>query len=419
MPSSPASEISELVMPKLGLTMIEGLLAEWRVSPGDAVRAGDVLFVVETDKIANEVEAPSDGEMIEILVDTGATVPVGTPLARWTGAGLAPEGEENRTPETETEIATPDTAHDETGLHPVKTPDTSGESGKRVKATPLARRLARQHSVDLTALQGSGPGGRIKAADVEEAAERVETKASPPAMHAETNAEAGMRIAISGKHASMARRVVAAKRDIPHFYLNRRAEVLALMRLRAEMNAAGGPKVTLNHFILKAVARALMQRPEANRIWGEDALIGFSRSDVGMVVDTSDGLFIPILRDVGRTPMDRLAQEARLLADRAAAGELRREDMEGGAVSVSNIGMAGAESVLPIINPPHSAILGVGAVVETFRPDEAGAPSLRREVTLTLACDHRVFDGMTGARLLEAVVNGLEAPHSLLQTMDV
>lgn len=417
MPSSPASEISELVMPKLGLTMSEGLLAEWRVSPGDAVRAGEVLFVVETDKIANEVEAPSDGQMIELLVDTGATVPVGTPLARWTGAGLAPEGGETCTPETET--AAPDAVHGEAGSQTEKTPNAPGKTGPRVKATPLARRLARQHSVDLTALQGSGPGGRIKAADVEEAAKRGETKAAPPGVHEKAGAEAGMRIPISGKHASMARRVVAAKRDIPHFYLNRRAEVLALMRLRAEMNAAGGPKITLNHFFLKAVARALMQYPEVNRIWAEDALIGFSRSDVGMVVDTADGLFIPILRDVGRTPMDRLAQEARSLADRAAVGELRHEDMEGGAVSVSNIGMAGVESVLPIINPPHSAILGVGAPVETFRPDEDGAPSLRREMTLTLVCDHRVFDGMTGARFLGAVVNGLESPHSLLQTMDV
>lgn len=408
MPSSPAREVSDLVMPKLGLTMTEGVLAEWRVGPGEAVRAGDVLFVVETDKIANEVEAPSDGEMVEILVETGATVPVGTPLARWTGAGLAPDGGGAEAGDGDAAPAASDTADTPAPI--------AAAPGARVKATPLARRLARQHAVDLTALQGSGPGGRIKAADVEAAAERpapsTAAAAPPPAP------EDGTPVALSPKHAAMARRVAASKRDVPHFYLTRRAEVSALLRLRAELNAAGGPKITLNHFLLKAVGRALMRHPEANRIWGGDSLIALARTDVGMVVDTPEGLFIPVLRDAGRTPLDGLAAEARSLAERAAAGTLTRADMEGGAISVSNLGMAGVDSVTPIVSPPHSAILGVGTVAESFRPDAAGAPVLCREITLTLACDHRVHDGMTGAGLLAAVVEGLETPHGLLRTLD-
>ncbi len=211
----------------------------------------------------------------------------------------------------------------------------------------------------------------------------------------------------------------AAKRDIPHFYLTRRAEVSALLEIRRAINAAGGPKVTLNHLLLKAVGRALMACPEANRIWADDALLGYGRSDVGMVVDTGEGLFIPILRDVGRQPLDALAAAADALADRAKSGTLRREDLDGGAVSVSNVGMAGGvESMAPIINPPQSSILGVGSVAETFRPDADGRPTLCRELVLTLACDHRVLDGMGGARFLDAIVRGLESPHALLRTTD-
>lgn len=395
MPSSPAnSPTSELVMPKLGLTMTEGLLADWRVKPGDRVRAGEIVFVVETDKIANEIEAPSDGEILEVMVDSGETVPVGTPLARWTGAGMA-AGEPAAQADAET--AQPPAAGPE--------PSAPQQPGSRVKATPLARRIARDGGIDLSAVSGSGPGGRIKAADVEKAPRE-------PLPEAAAGAD---RLELSARYTAMVRRVVAAKREVPHFYVTRSAEVSALNGLRREMNALG-PKLTVNHFILKAVGRALLAVPEANRIWRDEALFGLRGSDVGMVVDTPDGLLIPVVRNVGHTALDRLSGEAGSLSERARAGRLAREDLEGGAVSVSNLGMAGVESVAPIISPPQSAILGVGAVSELFRPDGAGAPVLRRELVLTLACDHRVFDGMVAARFLEAIVHGLEAPHSLFLT---
>lgn len=397
--------MSDLVMPKLGLTMTEGMLAEWHVKPGDRVRPGQVIFVVETDKIANEIEAPGEGEIVEILVDSGTTVPVGTPLARWTGKGGL-DGEAARAAEPEAAPAP------EPRPEPVTARPAAAASGGRVKATPLARRIARQQGVDIAAIAGSGPGGRIKAADVEATLARApEAVPAPPAAAAQT-------VALSSKHLAMARRVSAAKREVPHFYLARRAEVSALVALRAAMNAAGGPKLTLTHFLLKAVARALLACPEANRIWADEALLALGATDVGMVVDTPDGLFIPVVRYAGRLPMDRLALAAGALIERAKAGTLRREDLEGGAVSVSNLGMAGVESVAPIISPPQSAILGVGAVSETFRPDAAGQPVLRRELVLTLACDHRVHNGMSAAHFLETIVRGLETPHGLLQTTD-
>jgi pyruvate dehydrogenase E2 component (dihydrolipoamide acetyltransferase) len=389
-------------MPKLGLTMTEGLLAEWRVKPGDRIRAGEVVFVVETDKIANEIEAPSDGEILELMIGSGETVPVGTALARWTGVGIA-GGVTGRT--VDGEQAQP---------HASQAQRNPPQPGSRIKATPLARRIARDSGINLSAVNGSGPGGRIKAADVETAPR--EPRESPVGGGADVAAGAD-RVPLAPRHLAMVRRVVASAREVPHFYVTRPAEVSALMSLRPDVNAAG-PKLTLNHFILKAVGRALLAVPEANRIWSDDALIALPSSDVGVVVHTPDGLLIPVLRNVGHKTLDQVSGEAGELAERARMGRLERKDMEGGAISVSNLGMAGVATVTPIISPPQSAILGVGAISELFRPDRDGAPVLRRELVLTLACDHRVFDGMTAARFLDAIVGGLEAPHSLFLTTE-
>lgn len=393
MPSSPANNapaLTDLVMPKLGLTMTEGMLAEWKVQPGDSVPAGAVIFVVETDKIANEVEAPSAGTIAEILVQSGETVPVGAPVARWTGTGFiadAPAGVEASKPQA--------------GV--ANLPATSGG---RIRATPLARRIARAQGVDLAGIAGSGPAGRIKAADVEAA-----VKAAPAATPAE-----GQRIALSAKYLSMVRRVVTARREIPDFQVVGTADIGALLKLRGRLNQPGGRKISVNDMVLKAVGRALLTVPRANRIWDHDAHIAFALPDVGMVVNGEDGLFIPILRDVGRLPLDRLAGDSAAAAAKAREGRLSAADMTGGAISVSNLGMFGAKALTPIISPPQSAILGVGTVEQVFRPNSKGKPVLRREMTLTLSCDHRVYDGVLAARLLQAIVGALEAPHSLLLT---
>jgi pyruvate dehydrogenase E2 component (dihydrolipoamide acetyltransferase) len=448
--------VSELVMPKLGLTMTEGVLAEWHVRPGDHVEPGQVMFVVETDKIANDIEAPSAGEIIELLVDTGETVPVGAPLARWTGKGTAAtdgngadsgvDGDGGEAVKTvaanpaATPAAQEDLSPSPLSLGPMAQqwqPSPTRRGGRavpaagsirpapegaspspsrtgRVIATPLARRMARRGAIDLSAVSGSGPKGRIKAADVEAAL--VKERQAPPI---EPTPATGERIAVSARHMAMVRRVSAAQRDIPQFTVTARAEVSALLDLRAAMNAAGGPKITLNHLLLKAVGRSLLACPEANRIWADDALLAFPAPDVGMVVNVAGDLFVPVLRDAGRLPLDALALAAAGLIARAGAGTLQRADLEGGAVTVSNVGMAGrVESMAPMINPPQSSILGVGSVFATFRPDPEGRPTPARELVLTLACDHRVFDGMGAARFLDAIVQGLEAPHALLRTTD-
>ena len=399
--------LNPLLMPKLGLTMTEGLLAEWKVGPGDRVAKGDLLFVVETEKIANEIEAPGDGTIAEILVPAGTVVPVGTAVARWSGAapGVADGAADEAVDEALDGAA---------GAAPAPEPRAPQTAGGRIRATPLARRVARERGVELARLAGSGPGGRIKAADVEAAAAEP---AARPVPAGATAPPAGRRVALGPKQAAMARRVAAAKRDIPHFYISREAEVSELLDLRRRLNQDGdGRRVSVNHMIAKAVGRALAALPEANRIWADGALSELDRSDVGIVVHAEGGLFVPVLRDAGTMPLDRLADAAAELAERARRGALRAEEMEGGAISLSNLGMFEITAVVPVINPPQSAMLGVGAIREVFRPDAEGRPVLRRELTLVLACDHRVFDGVAAARLLGRVCDGLERPHSLLRT---
>jgi len=393
---------TDIVMPKLGLTMTEGLVAEWRVGVGDTVAKGEVLFVVETDKIANEVEAPGPGTVEAILVDAGATVPVGAPVARWTGPGLA-AADAGAAPEmgpTEA-VAAPEAA-------PAPAVRPTGGAGGRVVATPLARRIARERGIDLAAVAGSGPRGRIKAADLEGAA-----PAAAPAP-----APSGARIAPDSVHKAMARRMVAAKRDVPHFYLSSEAEASALLDLRTRLNDLGDlPRITLNHMILAAAGIALAELPEANRIWVDDEFLALAEPDVGVAVQTERGLFAPVIRNAGRLGLDGIAREADRLAAAARAGTLAAGELDGGALTVSNAGMHNVTRFAPIVNPPQAAILGVGSVREVFRPDAEGRPALRREIGLVLSCDHRVLDGVRGLELLNRIIALLESPLRLLRAV--
>lgn len=396
--------MAHLLMPKLGLTMTEGLLSEWRTGPGKAFGKGDVLFVVETDKVANEIEAEADGTIAEILVQEGETVPVGVPLARLAGSdGAASPASSHADAPDRPADARRDGPQDPSAHN---APSPAG----RIVATPLARRMAREKGVALAEVKGSGPRGRIKAADVEAAA--VPARA-PAAAVPETGLD---RIPADPVRQATARRVVAANRDIPQFHVESEAGVGPLMDLRATLNAEPGrTRVTVTHLVLKAVGLALAELPETNRIWLDGEIGQFRTADVGMVVETPEGLRIPVLRDVGRQTLDAVAEDAAGLAARAREGALRPGDVSGGAISVSNVGMFGVRALAPIVNPPQSMILGLGAERAVFRPDAAGAPALRREVTLTLVCDHRVLDGAVAARFLGRLVGILETPLALLR----
>jgi pyruvate dehydrogenase E2 component (dihydrolipoamide acetyltransferase) len=380
----------EIVMPKLGLTMTEGLVAEWKVAPGDRVRAGDVLFVVETDKIATEIQAETGGEIAELLVPAGSTVAVGTPVARWRS----------------TSEARGDTPADPP---PPAGGDESPAGGHRVLATPLARRLARERGIALSTLRGSGARGRIKARDV-------------PPRPTPTVAEEARLIGAAPRPPERVRLMVAerlsqAKREIPHFYVGAAADVTRLLALREEWQAiAGATRFTVTHAILLACGRALLEEPALNRIWTDEGWLGLAGSAVGLAVETPRGLFAPVLRDVGRMSLEHLARAAAGLVERARAGLLTQDDMAPASLTVSNVGMHGARFLVPIINPGQAMILGIGASEAVFRPDASGAPRLRHEITLVLAADHRVLDGAEAARFLARIVRHLEQPLALLRT---
>lgn len=407
-------------MPKLGLTMTEGALAEWTLAPGARFKAGDCVFVVENDKAATEVEAESDGVMGARLVAVGETVPVGAVVGHW----------DDDTPS----IASPAVAA-------VAAVADAGATTARRPVTPFARRLAREHQIAIADV--TGPRGRVRARDVEAvlktrtsaSASKDAPAAAPIASPASaTTAESapatvqsrvpappatgtvpGRLQPFTGVQQATAARLTAAKQDIPHFYLAREAEVSSLLDLYAKLkDPETEPRLTLNHFLVAAVGRALRALPELNRVWTPQGALVLDGSDVGVAVHTEHGLRVPLVRDVGRLSLVNLARQANALAERARAGRLGADDMAGGAITVSNAGMHGLTAMTSIIVPGQSMILGVGSVRELFRPDARGQPALRREIALVLSVDHRVLDGVGGAALLNEIVDGLAHPTRLL-----
>lgn len=406
----------ELLVPKLGLTMTEGALVEWMVAPGDAFKADQGIFVIESEKAATEIQAEADGRLLEIRVEAGVTLPVGEVIGYWddgkdeAGANGKPtemvhangSAGPHSLPAEAQAVAVPVPS----AVQPVASFAVTEANGQRVPVTPLARRVAAQRGIDLATVRGSGPRGRIRVRDLPDAA-RVPTP--PPATHT-----AGKLAPPSAIEQTIARRLQAAKRDIPHFYLSVEAEVTKLMALRAELNAAQDTRFTVNHFILAAVGRALADMPHLNRVWTDEGIVSLDTSDVGMAVHTERGLTVPVLRDVGRQPMRALAQAAGSAIERAQAGRLGAAEMAGGAITVSNAGMHDVTYMTSIINPGQAMILGVGSVRELFRPDAAGQPALRREIGLVLSADHRVLDGVNALVLLKRIVGYLEQPLVLL-----
>ena len=408
-------------MPKLGLTMTEGSVSQWRAKPGDAVRAGEVLLVVETDKVAYDVEAVVGGVLLDIAVAEGQTVPVGTPLARIGAAHEPGKLEAVSEPATVTPPSSP-------APSATATPAPMRSAG-RIIATPLARKLAAAAGLDLATIVGTGPGGRIKAANVEHVTGRRADALVPPAeatlaaAHAtpEPAAPADFPAATRRKpsvtQATMARRLSEVKQGVPHFYLAAEAEVSALEALRAKLNATAElPRLTLTTFIVAAVGRALADIPAANTVWSDGELVSFAHADVGIAVNAPQGLYVPVIRDAGGTSLLGIAEASQALIARAREGRLTREEMVGGAFTVSNAGMFNVTYLTPIVNPGQSAILGVGSVRGVFRPDAEGRPALRRELGLVLAADHRVFDGVAGLTLLNRIISYLESPIRLLWT---
>lgn len=422
----------EILMPALSPTMEEGTLAKWLVKEGDVVKAGQVLAEIETDKATMEFEAVDEGTVGKILVAEGtAGVKVNTPIAV-----LIEEGETlSDAPKAAPAVAPAPVAAAPVAAAPVTAPVATGA---RVFASPLARRLAKEKGLDLTKVQGSGPHGRIVRADVEGAGSVVAVATAAPVTAAAASAAAkaamptGMaaetvlkmyadrefvEMPLDGMRRTIAARLTEAKQTIPHFYLRREVRLDALMAFREQLNKgleARGVKLSVNDFIIKACAIALQAVPDANAVWAGDRILKLKPSDVAVAVAVDGGLFTPVLRDADKKTMSALSAEMKDLATRAKTKKLAPHEYQGGSFAISNLGMMGIENFDAVINPPHGAILAVGAGVKKPVVLADGSLGVATVMSMTLSVDHRVIDGALGAEFLKVVVNSLENPISML-----
>ncbi|MGI9367250.1 MAG: pyruvate dehydrogenase complex dihydrolipoamide acetyltransferase [Ruegeria sp.] len=432
---------TEILMPALSPTMEEGTLAKWLVKEGDTVSSGDLLAEIETDKATMEFEAVDEGTIGKIMVPEGTEgVKVNTAIAV-----LLEEGESAddiaATPATAPQAApaadagspasapaVPEAPAPAAPAAPVKA------DGGRIFASPLARRIAAQKGLDLAQITGSGPHGRIVKADVEGATETAPAPAPAPAAAAPAPAAAPagpsadmvarmyetreyQEVKLDGMRKTIAARLAEAKQTIPHFYLRRDIQLDALLKFRGQLNKqleSRGVKLSVNDFIIKAVANALQQVPECNAVWAGDRVLQLKPSDVAVAVAIEGGLFTPVLQDADTKSLSALSTEMKDLAGRARERKLAPHEYQGGTFAVSNLGMFGIDNFDAIVNPPHAGILAVGTGTKKPVVGSDGELTVATVMSVTMSVDHRVIDGALGAQLLQAIVDNLENPMVML-----
>ena len=437
----------EILMPALSPTMEQGSLTKWLVKEGDIVASGDLLAEIETDKATMEFEAVDEGVIGKILIPEGSQdVAVNTPIAILLDEGETADGPDQPapaptsavTPQAEApsdnkqataEQSTPATA----SAAPFRQPNAQAD---RVFATPLARRIAADKGLNLKEITGSGPKGRIVKADVEHAT----AAALAPATNTSSTTSSSEKIAISsglttetvlkmyqdrafeeikldGMRKIIAARLTEAKQTIPHFYLRRDIQLDALLALRSELNsqlAVRDVKLSVNDFIIKAAALALQSVPAANAVWAGDRVLQLKPSDIAVAVAIEGGLFTPVLKDADSKSLSTLSAQMKDMAARARGKKLAPHEYQGGSFAISNLGMFGVDNFDAVINPPHGAILAVGAGKKrpVVAPD--GSLGVATVMSVTMSVDHRAIDGALGAQLLQAIVDNLENPLTML-----
>jgi pyruvate dehydrogenase E2 component (dihydrolipoamide acetyltransferase) len=432
-----------ITMPKLSPTMEEGVLAKWTKKEGDKIAPGDIIAEVETDKANMEFPLEDEGVLLKLLVKEGDTVKLGDPVAVLGEAGEDPasaikEAQTNRQQATgdrqpatsEAEAPKPAAAPAPKPaaapapapklVAPPPPPSTTGGNGHgRVLASPFARKLALEKGVDLRSISGTGPRGRIVQRDIEQAAAQPAAATARAYAPAETYApREDQLVPASQMRKTIARRLVEAKREIPHIYLTTECTVDRLLEMREQINELGEVKVSVNDLVVKALALALARIPDANVSWTPDGIVRHGGVHVGMAVSLPDnGLITPVVRDADRKSLGALARETRSLVERARAKKLKPEEFAGGSATVSNLGMYGVREFVAIINPPESVILAVGTTEKravVVEKDGRDTIEIARRMTLTLSCDHRVVDGVLGAQLLAEVKKLIEKPMGML-----
>ncbi len=442
---------TNILMPALSPTMEKGNLAKWLKKEGDTIKSGDIIAEIETDKATMEVEAVDEGVLARIVVPEGtADVAVNEIIGVIAGegedaksvsapaaGGAAPaKAEAPKVEAPKAEAAAPAAP---AAAAPAAAPAKA--SGNRAFASPLARRIAKEAGLDLAAIAGSGPHGRIVEKDVEAAKKGGGAKAAPAAAAPAAAKPAAAPLAAGpsdeqvkklfepgsyeeiphdGMRKTIARRLTEAKQTIPHFYVTVDCELDALLKLRAELNAAapekdGKPayKLSVNDMVIKALALALKAVPDANVSWTESAMLKHKHADVGVAVSIPGGLITPIIRDACHKSLSQISNEMKDMAARAKARKLKPEEYQGGTTAVSNLGMFGVKDFAAVVNPPHATILAVGAGEQRVIV-KGGQPAVATVMSVTLSTDHRAVDGALGAELLQAFKGYIEKPMAML-----
>lgn len=415
----------EVILPRVDMDMATGKISKWHVKDGEKVAKGALLFEIETDKAAMEIDAPADGVLRNIIVGEGSSAPVGSAVAYIYAEGeavTAPAPAQAAAPAPKAEAPAPVAA---APAH------SAALNGSAPRATPLARRLAKEAGLAITAIAGSGPRGRVVAADVRKAADEGAAAPAPKAAPAAPPSDASVQnlyapgsfdvLPVDGMRRTIAARLTESKQTVPHFYLSVTCRLDNLKAARERLNASapkgadGKPawKLSINDFIIKAMGLALQKVPAANVTWAGDSILQHRTSDVGVAVAVEGGLFTPVVRSVEMKTLAAISAEMKDLAARARTRKLARNEYQGGTAAISNLGMYGIEQFTAIINPPHATILAVGAGVERFVPVN-GQPVLATEMTCTLSCDHRAVDGAVGAELLQSFRSLIEEPLLML-----
>jgi pyruvate dehydrogenase E2 component (dihydrolipoamide acetyltransferase) len=424
------------LMPKLSDTMTVGTLVKWLKKEGDVIKTGDMLAEVETDKATMELESYFDGTLLKIFSPAGAQLPIGAALCAIGKPGEKVEAPAPKAAPT-VAVAAPVVSAPAPAavavLAPAPAPKPAAPAAPaapagRVKISPLARKLAEEKRIDFTRVKGTGPGGRIVRADILAAEKNPPPAAAKPA-RADAAPAWGYRSVLdkspvqaesfapaSNMRATIARRLLEAKTTIPHFYLDIEVDAAPLLALREQLNAGlakDGVKLSVNDFVLKAAAAALRAIPGVNTSWTGTGIQSHSAIHVSFAVAIEDGLITPVIRDTDGKTLFQISAEAKSLGGRAKDKKLQPAEFTGGTFCVSNLGMAGVDRFCAIINPPNAAILAVGATVKkpVVKDDQI---VIGQRMTLTLSCDHRVVDGLLGAKFLNAVKAHLESPSLLL-----
>ncbi len=412
--TDPKSAMTEVIMPKMGDGMEEGTLLSWSKKDGDRVKTGEVIGEIQTDKAVLELEAPGKGILTGFLIAEGQTVPVGVPIAailkdgeslpaNWGQAGAAPAAAEDAPAEAAPAEALVEAAAAESAAAPA-----------RVKASPLARRIAADAGIDLAAVAGSGPGGRIVEKDVRAAMAEQSAPIPAAAAPAPAVSAADQKIPLNRLRGIIAQRTQASFRDVPHFYVTVEVDLEAIESVRAAFKADEAGRISINDFVVKACAAALREMPMVNSSFGGDHLVQHGSVNVGIAAAIDDGLVVPVIKNADQLTLRQIAAASRDLVEKARANRLSPDEMSGSTFSVSNMGMLNVDSFGAIINAPNAAIIAVSSARRQVVVTEAEELEVRTRMNITGSFDHRVVDGALGARFMNLVREALEKPTRLL-----